>query len=601
MDNTISQRLGLLRETMTSDGLDAFIVPRADEYLGEYVPPQNERLQWVSGFTGSAGMVILMQESAAIFVDGRYTIQARQQVPSACYSFHHLIEEPPIIWLGDALSSRGTGKYRVGLDSRLHSLAWFERSKKILGEQGIALVELAENPIDLQWSDRPKPETRPVILLGENYTGEDSESKRHRIASAIKATGADLALITQLDSIAWLLNIRGADIPRLPVLLAFATLSAEGEMLLYTNPEKLPGNFAQHVGKKVSVRDASQLSQALNALGRQGKQVLADPMTANAWCQLRCQEAGCKLIAGTDPVLVPKAQKNDTELLGMRNCHIRDGSAVTRYLAWIEREVEAGRMHHEGELADQLELFRRDLSDIHDLSFDTISAVGANGALCHYNHKNGEPKMLELDNLYLVDSGGQYSDGTTDITRTVIIGMPDPAHIRFFTLVLKGHIALARSVFPKGTYGVQLDALARQFLWQEGFDYDHGTGHGVGTFLCVHEGPQQISKSGTQEPLMPGMVVSNEPGYYQEDCFGIRCENLMAVTERDDGMLQFETITLAPFDLRLIDTELMTGEEADWLNNYHTEVREKLSPLLRSEDLEWLKLSTQPLLRISSI
>ena len=591
MNDLIPKRLANLRDSMTQEGLDAFIVPRADEYLGEYVSPRNERLQWVSGFTGSAGMVLLLQESAALFVDGRYTIQARQQVPGACYSFHHLIEEPPITWLRDTLSKLGASK--VGVDSRLHSLAWFESTQHTLGEKEIALVELADNPIDLCWSDRPRPGKKPVLLLSENYTGESSNSKRKRIAATIKDAGAELALITQLDSIAWLLNIRGADIPRLPVLLAFATLSAEGEMRLYTDPEKLPDDFAQHVGEQVSVHETKQLQQALDDLGKQGKRVLADPTTANAWCQRRCQEAGCTLIKGTDPVLLPKAQKNVTELAGMRSCHIRDGSAVARYLAWIESEVNAGRLHHEGQVADQLEAFRRELAEIHDLSFDTISAAGANGALCHYNHLNGEPKMLEQNNLYLVDSGGQYSDGTTDITRTVIIGKPDPAHIRLFTLVLKGHIALARAVFPRGTYGSQLDALARQFLWQEGLDYDHGTGHGVGAFLCVHEGPQQISKSGTQAPLMPGMVVSNEPGYYQEDCFGIRCENLMIVMPRDDEMLHFETITMAPFDLRLIDTELMSQEETNWLNNYHVEVRAKLSPLLSGGDLEWLDASTQ--------
>ncbi|MBT4162029.1 MAG: M24 family metallopeptidase, partial [Gammaproteobacteria bacterium] len=328
-------------------------------------------------------------------------------------------------------------------------------------------------------------------------------------------------------------------------------------------------------------------------LGDDRAKVLADPATANAWCQLRCKEAGAELIAGTDPVLIPKAQKNETELNGMRNCHIRDGSAVSRYLAWIDREVEAGRLYDEGELSDKLESFRRELDDIHDLSFVTISAAGVNGALCHYNHMNGIPAMLEMNNLYLVDSGGQYLDGTTDITRTVVIGRPTDEHQRMFTLVLKGHIALARAIFPKGTSGIQLDILARQYLWQAGFDYDHGTGHGVGTFLSVHEGPQRIGKSGPQQELLPGMVISNEPGYYQENCFGIRCENLIVVRECDNDMLSFETITFAPFDTRLVDTSLMTPEEITWLNDYHDEVSAKLGPMLNEDDLDWLENATR--------
>ncbi len=586
---SIQERLDLVRQEMAKHDIDAYIVPRADEYLGEYVPPQNERLHWISGFSGSAGMVIILKDTAAIFVDGRYTIQVRQQVPADAFEFHHLIEEPPVAWLRDTLAEGAS----VGIDSRMFTLAWFEATNKQLAKKNIALKEIAENPIDLHWHDRPAATTDLAMLLAEEYTGESSSSKRARIAEAIRGTGANVALISQLDSIAWLLNIRGADVPRLPVLLSFATINGEGEMTLFTDPRKLPNDFSIHVGEGVSVQDAEDLLSALESLD--DKKVLADPNMTNAWSQLRCREAGAELVAGTDPVIIPKAQKNETELNGIRNCHVRDGSAVSRYLAWIESEVADGRLYDEGQLADQLESFRMELSDIHDLSFDTISAAGANGALCHYNHMNGEPAMLEKNNLYLVDSGGQYSDGTTDITRTVVIGEPTEEHRRMFTLVLKGHIALARAVFPKGTSGVQLDALARQFLWQEGLDYDHGTGHGVGAFLSVHEGPQRISKSGPQQELLPGMVISNEPGYYQEDCFGIRCENLVIVKERDDGMLCFETITFAPFDLRLVDTSLMTEDEIAWLDNYHDEVREKLRPMLSGNDEAWLTRSTERL------
>ena len=589
MSDFIQQRLELVRQEMAKSNLDAFIIPRADEYLGEYVPPQNERLQWLSGFSGSAGVAVVLKTRAAMFVDGRYTIQVKQQVPEASFEFHHLIEEPPTGWLCETLGENA----RIGIDSRMHTLSWYQATRKALATKNIELIELDHNPIDLHWEDRPVPDLKLAMLLGEEYTGVNSEKKRQMISAEIQKSGADIALISQLDSIAWLLNIRGGDVPRLPVLLAFATLDSTGDMVIYTDPRKLPNDFAAHVGKGVTVKEEDQLEQALHNLGNQGKRVMADPTMANAWCQLRCQNAGARLIAATDPVLIPKAQKNETELGGIRNCHIRDGSAVSRYLAWIDREVTSGTLYNEAELADKLESFRRELTDIHDLSFDTISAAGKNGALCHYNHMNGTPAMLEMNNLYLVDSGGQYSDGTTDITRTVIIGEPTAEHRKMYTLVLKGHIALARAVFPRGTSGVQLDVLARQFLWQEGLDYDHGTGHGVGAFLSVHEGPQRISKSGPQQELLPGMVVSNEPGYYQEDCFGIRCENLVIVVAREDGWLAFETITFAPFDTRLVDTSIMSQAEIDWLNDYHQEVRTKLAPILESDDLHWLERSTQ--------
>ena len=589
MSEFIQQRLEMVRQEMAKSNLDAFIIPHADEYLGEYVPPQNERLQWLSGFSGSAGVAVVLKTRAAMFVDGRYTIQVRQQVPEESFEFHHLIEEPPISWLTETLRENT----RIGVDSRMHTLSWFQAAKKTLTEKNIELIELSDNPIDLHWKDRPDPDHKLAMLLGEEYTGVNSEKKRHVISAEIQKSGADIALISQLDSIAWLLNIRGGDVPRLPVLLAFATLDSKGDMVVYTDPSKLPNEFAAHVGKGVTVQEEDRLEETLRHLGSQGKRVMADPAMANAWCQLRCQNAGARLIAATDPVLIPKAQKNETELAGIRNCHVRDGSAVSRYLAWIDREVAGGKLYNEAELADKLESFRRELTDIHDLSFDTISAAGKNGALCHYNHMNGTPAMLEMNNLYLVDSGGQYSDGTTDITRTVIIGEPTAEHRKMYTLVLKGHIALARAVFPRGTSGVQLDVLARQFLWQEGLDYDHGTGHGVGAFLSVHEGPQRITKSGPQQELLPGMVISNEPGYYQEDCFGIRCENLVIVIAREDDWLAFETITFAPFDTRLVDTSIMSQAEIDWLNDYHKEVHTKLAPILKAEDLQWLKKSTQ--------
>jgi Xaa-Pro aminopeptidase len=589
MSKTIHERLTQVRAEFAVNNIDAYIVPRADEFLGEYVPLQNERLAWVSGFTGSAGMVVVLKTSAAIFVDGRYTIQVRQQVSADHYEFHHLIEDPPMLWLSENL---GAGA-RVGFDSRMHSYSWYEESRQLLTKQEIELVEISQNPIDKHWQDRPEASQSLALLLSETFTGESSASKRQRIGEDIGRLDADVALLTQLDSIAWLLNIRGADVPRLPVLLSFATLDKDGQVVLYTDPRKLTNDFSSHVGDGVSIRNFEELQSALETMGNESLKVLADPLTANAWSQLRCLESGAELVSGTDPVLIPKSQKNQAELTGMKNCHIRDGAALSRFLHWIESEVEAGKLYDEGELSDKLESFRMALPDIQDLSFDTISAAGANGALCHYNHLNGDPAKLTLNNLYLVDSGGQYLDGTTDVTRTVTIGEPSAEHRKMFTLVLKGHIALATATFPKGTGGMQLDVLARQFLWGEGYDYDHGTGHGVGNFLSVHEGPQSIAKTGSKQALLPGMVLSNEPGYYKENCYGIRCENLMVVVQQDNGMLGFETLTFAPFDLRLVDTGLLTANEIEWLNRYHEDVRQKLSSQLTGADLAWLQVATQ--------
>ena len=578
----ISDRLSAVRAEMAAAKLDALLIPRADEHLGEYVPEHHERLRWISGFTGSAGMAVLLKEKAALFVDGRYTIQVQQQVSGDLFDFHHLIEEPPLTWLAAVLAQGA----RVGIDSRLHSYSFYQSAIGILAPLDMTLVEIDSNHIDNQWTDRPLPEPTQAILLGEDFTGEHSSSKRMRIGTMIEDSGSDVTLITQLDSIAWLLNIRGSDVPHLPVLLGFAILSKSGAMTFFTDARKIPNDLHQHVGEGVTIQDESKITDVLRELGNESAKVLVDEATTNAFSVLRCIEYGCEIIIGQDPVLVPKAQKNATELTGMRNCHIRDGSAVSRFLAWIESEVSAGFLHDEGFLADKLEFFRRKLPYIHDLSFDTISAAGANGALCHYHHTNGTPAKLEMNSLYLVDSGGQYSDGTTDITRTIAIGDPSDEHRRMFTLVLKGHIALATCVFPTGTTGVQLDVLARQFLWQEGLDYDHGTGHGVGSFLSVHEGPARIGKAPAQSAeLLPGMVLSNEPGYYKEDCYGIRCENLMIVITRQDSMLAFETITFAPFDLRLVDMDLMTQAEINWLSQYPTDVRTKLSSLLEVHDL----------------
>ncbi|SUI76405.1 aminopeptidase P family protein [Shewanella morhuae] len=593
MPHSIASRLGAIRSELTAANLDAFIIPRADEYLGEYVPEHNERLYWTTHFTGSAGMAIVLKDRAAIFTDGRYTVQVRLQVDAALFSYESLTDTPQIEWLCDALPAGS----RVGFDARLHTLAWFENAKAILDKAQIELVSVAQNPIDLHWQHRPAPSSAPITLFSNESAGKTSLQKRTEIGALVKKSGADVALIAALDSFCWLLNIRGNDIPRLPVVLGCALLYANGDMVLYTDLAKLPEGIEAHVGKGVSFKAEATLADTLASL--QGVKLLADPNSANAWAQNIAREAGAKLIAGIDPVALPKAQKNSAELAGIRACHIRDGVAVTRFLAWLDAEVASNHLHNEATLADKLESFR--LLDEHyrEPSFDTISAAGANAAMCHYNHNNGTPAMMAMNSIYLVDSGAQYIDGTTDVTRTIAIGEVTDEHKKMVTLVLKGHIALDQARFPKGTSGQQLDAFARQYLWQYGFDYDHGTGHGVGHFLSVHEGPQRIGKNVNGIALLPGMVLSNEPGYYRADNFGIRLENLVVVqhcealkgAERE--MYEFDALTMIPMDKRLIDKHMLTQGEISWFNAYHQQVYDTLAPLMSGDELAWLTQATR--------
>ena len=589
---TIEARLESTRAIMQNEGIDALIVPRADEYLGEYVPVHNERLAFLTGFTGSAGLFILTADRAILFVDGRYTLQAENQCPTPLFEHQHLINEPPLKWLSQILP-RGA---LVAVDGRVIPYRFYEQASTAFGAAELTLKALPSNPIDQIWEDRPKAPNNPALLLDLAYSGESSAEKRVRIGEAIQQQGADAALIHQLDSIAWLLNIRGDDVPHLPVLLAQAIISQSGDLALYTDRRKIPEGFEAHVGAGVTVFDEADFSQGLDALGKSQAKVLIDHDHTNAFSALHCLKVGCVLVASKDPVELPKAQKNQVEVEGIRMAHLRDGAALTQYLHWMESEVEAQRYHDEGFVSDRLEAFRRELPELKDLSFSTISAAGSNAAMAHYSHTNGEPAQLAPNTLYLVDSGGQYFDGTTDVTRTIAIDQPRTDHCEMFTRVLKGHIALARAQFPKGVQGHQLDVLARQFLWEIGKDFDHGTGHGVGCYLSVHEGPQRIGKTPSPTaPLLPGMVVSNEPGYYEPNDYGIRCENLMVVVALESGMLGFETLTFAPFDRNLIDLSLMSEAELNWLNDYHSEVFDKISPRLPSELQPWLQSATAPL------
>ncbi|WP_029832388.1 M24B family metallopeptidase, partial [Vibrio parahaemolyticus] len=523
MHNDTLSRVNAIREWLAQHNIDALLIPHEDEYLGEYVPAHNERLHWLTGFTGSAGAAVITQHKAAIFVDGRYTVQVTKQVPNELFEYRHLIEEPALDWIQDNLTANAS----VAIDPRMHSSAWLDMAQaKLAGK--LELNILSSNPIDELWHDRPAPVVSDVRLMPTEAVGQSSESKRKEIAQLVTKAGADSAVITALDSICWLLNVRGLDVSRLPVLLSHAILHADSSVEYFLDPARLPAEFAAHVGTGVTVHHPEALQSRLEAVS--GKKVLLDPAISNAWFKLVLQNAGASVIAAADPCLMPKAAKNEVEIAGMKACHIRDGVAMSKFLCWLDAEVAAGNLHDEATLADRLEAFRKEDPTLMDLSFDTISAAGGNAAMCHYNHENQpEPGKLELNTLYLVDSGGQYLDGTTDITRTIAIGQPSAEMIKQFTLALKGHIGVARARFPKGTRGYQIDTLARQHLWAEGYDYDHGTGHGVGHFLSVHEGPASISKKQIDVPLTEGMVLSNEPGYYRADAFGIRIENLELV------------------------------------------------------------------------
>ncbi|MCG9744761.1 aminopeptidase P family protein [Vibrio sp. 378] len=592
MHNDTQSRVNAIREWLAQHNIDALLVPHEDEYLGEYVPAHNERLHWLTGFTGSAGAAVITKDKAAIFVDGRYTVQVTKQVPADLFEYRHLIEEPALDWIKDHLANGAS----VAIDPRMHNSAWLDMAQaKLAGTLELKILD--SNPIDELWHDRPAPVVSDVRLMATETVGQSSESKRQEIAELVKKAGADSAVITALDSICWLLNVRGLDVSRLPVLLSHAILHSDSSVEYFLDPARLPAEFDAHAGAGVTVHHPEALQARLENLT--GKNVLVDPATSNAWFKLVLQNAGASVVSKADPCLMPKAAKNAVEIAGMKACHIRDGVAMSKFLSWLDAEVAAGNLHDEATLADKLEAFRSEDPTLMDLSFDTISAAGGNAAMCHYNHENQpEPGKLELNTLYLVDSGGQYLDGTTDITRTIAIGQPSQEMIKQFTLALKGHIGVARARFPKGTRGYQIDTLARQHLWAEGYDYDHGTGHGVGHFLSVHEGPASISKKQIDVPLTEGMVLSNEPGYYRADAFGIRIENLELVVETptngDFPVLSFESLTRCPIDKRNINVDMLTRPELAWLNDYHQKVWDEISPLVEGDVKEWLRQATLP-------
>jgi Xaa-Pro aminopeptidase len=587
-------RLGRLRDELAAQDLDGFIVPRADEHQGEYVPPRGQRLAWLTGFTGSAGVAIVLRDRAALFVDGRYTLQAAAQADTELFEIHHLIDEPPPRWIGAALATGAV----LGYDPWLHTPQEAERFRAAAEKAGASLRAVSQNPLDLAWSGRPAAPIAPVVPHADHFAGESAQSKRIRLGRALAEEGATAAVLTMPESIAWLLNIRGGDVSHTPLPLSFAILRQDGSVTLFIDRRKLAPGLERHLGNEVTIMPPEALGSALDGLAAEGGRIQADPATAASWVFDRLAAAKADIHRAADPCLLPKACKNAVELNGTRAAHRRDGAALTRFLAWLAREAPEGRLR-EIAVSDRLEAIRREGEHFRDLSFPTISGAGSNGAIVHYRASPETEKRLEPGTLYLLDSGAQYLDGTTDVTRTVAIGEPTQEMRDRFTRVLKGHIALALAHFPKGTTGTQLDAFARRALWQEGLDYDHGTGHGVGSYLGVHEGPQRISKAPNSQALLPGMIVSNEPGYYKTGAYGIRIENLVAVrpvegaSERE--MLGFETLTLAPIDRNLVEASLLEDDEVAWLDNYHKRVRETLSPLVDPDTARWLDAATQPI------
>lgn len=592
--STYEDRLKALRDQLVRVSLDGFVVPLTDEHMSEYVGAYAQRLAWLTGFQGSSGSAVVLPEEAAIFTDGRYTLQVREQVDGAHWQYESVPQTSVADWLSDHAPQGG----RIGYDPWLHTRAWVAQATAALAERGAELVAVDTNPIDAVWPDRPAPSKAKLVVQEQQHAGKSAAEKRAEMADWLTAKKADAAVLSALDSIAWTFNIRGKDVERTPVALAYAIVHADATADLFVAPEKMDDAVAQHLGNGVRIHDRTTFADALADLS--GKTVVADPERAVSAIFEALETGGANILSLRDPAVLPKAIKNDVEISGHKAAQARDGAALSRFLHWVSVEAPKGGQT-ELSAADRLEAFRKESGLLEDLSFDTISGAGPNGAVVHYRVEEKTNRPIETGSLYLVDSGGQYRDGTTDVTRTLAIGTPTDEMKRRFTLVLKGHIALARAVFPKGTRGGQLDVLARQYLWAEGLDYAHGTGHGVGSFLSVHEGPQRIATfGGGDEPLLAGMILSNEPGYYKTGEYGIRIENLVLVVDRDvpgaeKPMLGFETLTFAPIDRNLIATDLLSEDERSWVDAYHAHVLEVVGPQLEGEALAWLKASCAPL------
>jgi len=586
-------RIATLRAELKRRGLDGFVVPRADRQQNEYLPASEERLAWLTGFTGSAGAAIVLAERAALFVDGRYTVQAAAQIDGKLFAIEHLVDSPPEQWLEQNLKSGG----KLGYDPWLHTSESAEKLRKACATAGAELVPVEGNPIDALWSDRPVPPAGPVTLRDIKLAGESAADKLKRIQAELKKLRTDVLVVSDPQNVAWAFNIRGADVAHTPLALAFAVIPREEKPALYVDAAKLDDKTRPALEEIAALRAPDALVRDLAQL--KGKTVRLDQASAADALTRQLAGSGGRPVRGADPIGLMKAVKNHAEIEGARAAHTRDGVAMARFLAWLEREAPAGKLT-EIDAVEALESFRRDSGLLKDISFSTIAGSGPNGAIVHYRVTRASNRMLGKNDLFLVDSGAQYEDGTTDITRTVAVGTPTDEMRDRFTRVLKGHIAIASAVFPENTSGAQLDPLARTALWQAGLDFDHGTGHGVGSYLSVHEGPARISKLGTVA-LRRGMILSNEPGYYKTAAYGIRIENLVLVIAgpapagAEKPLNAFETLTLTAIDRRLIDTRLLTAKERNWIDGYHARVQEVLSPLLDAATRAWLDAATRPL------
>jgi Xaa-Pro aminopeptidase len=582
----------LIRAQLKAMGLDGLFVPHEDEWQNEYLPDCTERLSWATGFTGSAGAAIIMNNSAYLFSDGRYTIQSAAQTAPELIERRDLVEEGPAVWLKTD-APKGA---KIGYDPKLLAPDMLARLQEAAQASGVSLIAVANNPIDLAWTDRPGAPTAEIIPHGENFSGESSASKRSKLGEKLAREGIDASVLTAPAALAWLFNIRGKDVTRTPLPLGSAILRKDGTASLFVDPVKVTPPLRAFLGNEVSIASEADFEEALSHFG--GQSVLVDPSLSSAHVFGLLDAGGATIVRGQDPTVLPRATKNETEINGTRRAHARDGAALVQFLHWFDQEAPKGQLT-EIDICKALEGFRVATGALQDLSFDSISGAGPNGAMCHYRVTEETNRKLDQDNLFLIDSGGQYFDGTTDVTRTIAVGTPTAEMKDRFTRVLKGHIALSRVRFPKGTTGSALDVLARMALWEVGLDYDHGTGHGVGSYLGVHEGPHRIAKMPNMVGLEAGMIVSNEPGFYKTDGFGIRIENLQFVTPATDiaggerPMLGFESLTLAPIDTRVVEVGLLNDVERDWLNTYHARVLAEIGPRVEGDVLDWLKAATR--------
>jgi Xaa-Pro aminopeptidase len=590
----LTARLSAFREELARRKLTGFVIPRADQQQNEYVAPSEERLAWLTGFTGSAGMAIVLAQEAAVFVDGRYTLQAAKQVDRKAWNIEPLVDPPPENWLAKHLIAGD----RLGFDPWLHTSAAAERLAAACAKAGAELVAVDTNPLDSVWTERPPPPLAPATVHGTQFSGEAEAEKLGRIRSEITKLGVDALVLSDSHAVAWTFNIRGADVSHTPLPLSYALVLKDGRPTIFIDHRKLSNSVRDHLEQTADVEEPDALAPKLTGLAQGGASIALDSVTAADALSRLIVAAGGKPVRGTDPVSLLKAVKNSTEIEGTRRAHRRDAVALTRFLAWIDREAQTGALT-EIDAVEALETFRRETGALKDVSFPTIAGTGPNGAIVHYRVTRKSNRRISPGDLLLIDSGAQYEDGTTDVTRTIAIGEPTAEMRDRFTRVLRGHIAIATAIFPDGTTGAQLDTLARQFLWQAGIDFEHGTGHGVGSYLSVHEGPARISKLGTT-PLKRGMILSNEPGYYKTDAYGIRIENLELVigtdiTAAEKPVNAFETLTLAPIDRRLVDLNMLSGDELSWLNDYHAMVRHEVRPHLDEATKAWLDAATAPL------